>query len=29
VTDVSLLYQTIDQLEAKLGAAPPVKKLAH
>jgi hypothetical protein len=28
VTDPSLLYQTIDELEAKAGASPPVKK-AH
>jgi protein-disulfide isomerase len=29
VTDVSLLYQTIDELEARAGAATPVKKAAH
>jgi protein-disulfide isomerase len=29
VTDPSLLYQTIDELEAKAGAAPPVKKAGH
>jgi protein-disulfide isomerase len=29
VTDVSLLYQTIDELEARAGAAGPVKKAAH
>jgi hypothetical protein len=28
VTDVSLLYQTIDALEASAGAAPPVKTAA-
>jgi hypothetical protein len=28
VTDVSLLYQTIDEVEAKAGAAEPVKTAA-
>jgi hypothetical protein len=28
VTDVSLLYQTIDELEAKVAAEAPVKKSA-
>ena len=29
VTDISLLYQTIDELEAKVGAEAPVKKAVH
>jgi protein-disulfide isomerase len=29
VTDISLLYQTIDELEAKVAAEAPVKKAVH